>query len=216
MILPLIVLAAGASSRMGAPKPLLDFDGSSCLSLVLRAGAASRATSAVLVLGSEAEAVRKAADREEGSRSGWVSAVVNDRFREGQTSSVKAGLEALPGNADGFILLPVDHPLVTNVEIDALIARFEARPRGRSIFVAAHENERGHPVLFAASHRAPILELGDDEPLSGYTRIRDGETEQVPVDNPGVVRDMNTPEEYRAVLALYRAGRGAARDDVRL
>jgi len=101
----------------------------------------------------------------------------------------------------------VDQPLVSSQDLDALIARLEARPRGRTIFVATHDGRRGHPVLFGSSHRAPVLELSDDEPLSGYVRIREAEVETVPVENAGVVLEMNTPEQYERALALYRSRR---------
>ena len=66
-------------------------------------------------------------------------------------------------------------------------------------------------MLFSASHRSAILELGDDEPLREYIRLREGETEQVAMTNPGVMIDMNTPEEYQRLLALYRANASAAK-----
>lgn len=184
---------------MGQPKPLLDFDGETCISLVLSACAGSRADETVVVLGAEADRIRQSL-----ASDGPARILVNDRHGRGQTSSVKAGMETVSARTDGFVLLPVDFPLVTSADIDALISRFEARPRGRTIFIAAHESRRGHPVLFAAAHRAAVLELGDDEPLSSYIRLREGEVDQVPVDNPGVVAPMNTPGEYEAVLKAYR------------
>ena len=57
----------------------------------------------------------------------------------------------------------------------------------------------------AASHRSAILELGDEVPLHDYIRVREGETDQVPTKNPGVVAGMNTPEEYKRLLDLYHA-----------
>ena len=136
-----------------------------------------------------------------------VSIVVNESFDRGQTSSLKLGLEAASARTDAFVVFPVDHPLVESADIDALIARFEARPRGRSIFIATHENRRGHPALFKTTHRASILELGDDDPLSDYIRRREGEAEQVTTGNPGVVHGMNTPQDYEALLTSYRAMR---------
>jgi len=134
-----------------------------------------------------------------------IRVTVNERHARGQTSSFKAGLEQLAGGVDAFIVLPVDHPLVTASDIDELIARFEPRPRGRTIFIAAYEGTRGHPVLFSAGHRGAILEMGDDEPLHNYVRLREGECETVECDGPGVVMPMNTPEEYERVLSAYRA-----------
>ncbi len=206
--IPVIVLAAGSSRRMGGPKPLLDFDGRTCLSLVLSACLGSRAEETVLVLGADADLVRAAAENG-GKLPDSVSVVFNDRHASGQTSTLKAGLESIAGDADGFMILPVDHPLITSDDVDALIERIEMKPRGRTIFVACHENSRGHPVLFASSHRTNILELGDDEPLHDYTRVREAETDQIRVANIGVVSGMNTPAEYRRLLQIYRDRAGS-------
>jgi len=190
---------------MGRPKPLLDFDGRTCLSLVLSACEAARADDTILVLGYRADEVRASLETAGGGPHPGARICVNEQYERGQTASLKTGLEALPPSADGFIVLPVDLPLVTATDLDALIARFEPRPRGRTIFIATHETGRGHPVLFASRHRGPILELGDDEPLHNYIKLREGEVEQVMVDSPGVTMPMNTPEEYRRVLAVYRS-----------
>lgn len=193
---------------MGSPKPLLAFDGETCLSLVLRACLGSHADETILVLGADAALVRAELDSSVARTRGGLPAeprvVIHDRHERGQTSSLKSGLEAMSGRADAFLVLPVDHPLITSAEIDSLIDRFEERPRGRTIFIATHGGRRGHPVLFAASHRTPVLELADDEPLSGYIRLREGEVEQVEMESPWVTAGMNTPEEYQMLLTAHR------------
>ncbi len=198
---------------MGRPKSLLDFDGRTGLSLVMEACVRSLARETVLVLGA-GDTGRERQEAGSGRPDQPLKVVVNDRFMLGRTSSIKTGLEAISPGSDGFMIVPVDLPLVRSVDIDALISRQEAAPRGRTIFVATWEGQRGHPILFANAHKEHILELRDDEPLRDYVRVRQGETEQVPVDNDGVVASMNTPEEYAHVLAAYRdrAVRGRERD----
>jgi len=206
----IIVLAAGASRRMGKPKPLLAFGGETCLSLVLNACVRSHADETILVLGDQAERIRADIVARAGGRLPiGVSTVTNEGFDRGQTSSLKTGLEAASARADAFVVFPVDHPLVESSDIDALIARFEARPRGRSIFIATYESQRGHPTLFKMAHRASILELGDDDPLNAFIRLRQGEAEQVPSPNAGVVSGMNTQQDYERLLGIYMAMRAA-------
>ena len=178
--------------------------------MVLAACTGSRVEETVVVTGAEADLVRAdAARRNDGRIPEGIRFIINEHHENGQTSSLKTGLEALSRRSDGFVMLPVDHPLVTSVEIDALIEKFEEKPRGRTIFMATHDSKRGHPVLFASSHRTALLALGDDEPLHNYTRVRGGEIEHVAVDNPGILHGMNTPEEYEGLLAAYRAGQTA-------
>lgn len=187
---------------MGRPKLLLPFDGRTCLSLVVEACRGSRCDEGVLVLGSDAGALRASLTEEEARN---LTVAVNEQHARGQTSSLKSGLEAASPRSDGFIVLPGDIPLVTADDIDRLIERFEAHPRGRTIFIAAHEGRRGHPVLFSGVHREGLLAMPDDEPLNAWIRLHEGEVDQVPVDNAGVVMPMNTSDEYRAVLVVWRA-----------
>jgi molybdenum cofactor cytidylyltransferase len=200
---------------MGKPKPLLDFDGETCVSLVLAACGESRAAETVLVLGPYADRIQEEVLRTgTGEIPSTVKLIRNTHPENGQTSSLKTGLDGISGSSDGFLVFPVDHPLVTGADIDALIDRLEMKPRGRSIFVATYEDQRGHPVLFGASHRGSILELGDDEPLHNYVRVREGEIDSVPVPNPGVVRGMNTPDEYADLLAAYRQRQAQPQGDL--
>jgi molybdenum cofactor cytidylyltransferase len=199
---------------MGKPKPLLDFDGETCVSLVLAACRGSRVSETMVVLGPDADRIAEEVARSGGGVTpATVKLIRNTRPENGQTSSLKTGLEGMSGSSDGFIVFPVDHPLVTGADIDSLIDRIESKPRGRTIFVATYEDRRGHPVLFGASRRGPILELGDDEPLHTYVRVREAVIDRVPVANPGVVRGINTPEEYANLLAVYRQRAGQPQGD---
>jgi molybdenum cofactor cytidylyltransferase len=192
---------------MGRPKPLLPFDGRTCLSLVAEACRGSRSDETVLVLGADAGDVRAGLTDEDLVK---MTVVVNEQHARGQTSSLKTGLEGASPRSEAFVVLPVDLPLVLAGDIDRLIERFEAHPRGRTIFISAHEGRRGHPVLFSGVHRAGLLEMPDDDPLHAYIRLREGEVDQIPAGNEGLVLPMNTPEEYSHVLAVWRARQGGA------
>ncbi len=187
---------------MGSPKALLPFDGRTCLTLVTEACRGSLADQTILVLGADADRVAASLTPVETEA---LTIAMNERYERGQTSSVKTGLEAASPRSDACLILPVDLPLVTSADLDAVITRFEARPRGRTLFIATNEGRRGHPLLFTSAHRAPILELADEEPLSAYVRLHEGEVDQVPVNNPGLLLPMNTPAEYHVVLAAFRA-----------
>jgi molybdenum cofactor cytidylyltransferase len=201
---PVIVLAAGASSRMGSPKPLLDFDGVACLQLVLDACRDGGAQETIVVLGADADRVGGNLDPRPDLR-----LVVNGRPERGQTSSVKAGLEAVSPGSPGFFILPADHPLIEGPDLAILQARSEASPAGTSIWIPAFRGRRGHPVLFAASHREAILALEDRTPLRDYVRGREPAVEIVTAGNSGVVTGINTRAEYEAALAEMRRRRAA-------
>lgn len=198
---PVVVLAAGASRRMGRPKALLEFDGRSAIGLVVSACREAGCGPIHVVLGDGAEALRASVAREED-----VEIVINPDHERGQTCSVKAGLRALRGEAAGFLIFPADHPLVEAADILALRAAFEAQdPREGALPV--HGGRRGHPVLLAGRHREGILSLPDETPLHDYIRPRLPALAQVEVGNPWVVAAMNTPGEYAMAREAHRRRR---------
>ena len=110
-----IVLAAGESARMGRPKPLVPLSGRPLLSHVMSAVRGSRAGDVVVVLGHEAERVRREVPLD-GAR-----VVVNSRFAEGMSTSIRAGVNAVAPTSRAFLIVLGDEPLVTSATLDALI-----------------------------------------------------------------------------------------------
>jgi len=107
-----------------------------------------------------------------------------------------------PGT-EAFLNLPVDHPLVTGKEIDALIQAYRNRPGASKIFIPTFEGQEGRPVLFEMSLRQEILALDPDEPVNGIIEKFKDSISHVPVVNPYIMKDMDTPEEYRECLELF-------------
>ncbi|MBI3268939.1 MAG: nucleotidyltransferase family protein [Planctomycetes bacterium] len=208
-----VVLAAGLSTRMGGrPKPLLDFDGRTALELVLDACAGLVAPGAapglrpIVVLGHEARRVRETVDL-----SGVVT-VLNPEPARGRTSSLRAGLLCLPEEADGFLLFPVDGPLVLPATVRTLAERFEAGPAVDApgsplLVIPSLEHRRGHPVVVGRALLAEFLALGDDEPARAVVRRHEARILHVVVDDAGVLLDVDTPEDYARALELYRRRR---------
>ena len=192
-----ILLAAGLSVRMKSSKPLLDFGGMPLLSLLLEQCRQSLADSVVVVLGHEKERVLEQVDFS------GVQVVENPNYKSGQTGSFQRALEALAPETEAFLNLPVDHPLVTHREIDALIEAYRDRKDLSKIFIPTFEGQEGRPVLFEISLRQEFLALGPDQPVNGIIEKFRDSVSHVPVDNPYIVKDMDTPEDYRECLEIF-------------
>jgi molybdenum cofactor cytidylyltransferase len=190
-----IVLAAGASSRMGTPKALLDFDGRACLDLVLDACRGAGVSSIVLVTSPAGDAIR--------ARAGAVISATNEHPERGMLSSLQAGLGCLP-SCDAFLIFPVDYPLVPAGEIRRLIAAFAGH--GARIFVPSCQRRRGHPVLVDAALAPEYLALGEDGTARAVMVAHERELAYLETADDRVLMDMDTPADYQRCLARFRAG----------
>jgi CTP:molybdopterin cytidylyltransferase MocA len=191
-----IVLAAGASSRMGHPKAELTIGagGPTFLDAIL-ASLDAAGVAAVRVVVSEESGRR---------RNGGV---VNPNPAAGMLSSVHCGLRALPSGLDAVVLWPVDHPLVKPATVLAMIAAFRAG--GAPIVVPTHDGRRGHPVLFAARVVPELFGADASRGAAAVVRAHDDRLELAVTDR-GVLHDIDTPEDYaRLAGATDRASREA-------
>lgn len=195
-----VVLAAGASSRMGQPKALLDLGGASCVERVLAACRDGGAAAAILVTSPGGEAIR--------ARAAAVAELplvgaVNEHPERGMLSSLQAGLRALPADAAGFLLFPVDFPIVPAAEVARLMAAFAGRPAGRRIFMPSFDHRRGHPVLVDAGLAPAFLALPDGASARVVMAAHESEIAYVPAADDRVLLDMDTPEDYQRCLDRF-------------
>jgi len=198
-----IILAAGASSRMGRPKALLPIDGDTFVTRVCRTLLAAGIGDLVVVAGAEHHAITAAVD-EAGLR---VRVLENPRREEGQLSSVLTGLAVAdrPG-VDAVMVHLVDAPLVRPETVRAVL---DAYQRTRAPIVRPEVGGRhGHPVLFA---RRVFDDLRRADPAIGaraVVRAHAAEVCGVPVDDEGACRDIDTPEDFARLAASRPADQG--------
>jgi len=190
-----ILLAAGASSRMGSPKPLLDFDGRTCLEIAL--DAVGGLGSPIVVLGPGREEIFKRVDL------GAATIAINDQVESGQTASLKAALARLPASAEAFLFYPVDFPLVWRPEVETLVRAFGGP--GKDLLIPSHAMRRGHPVLCRRALAAEFLQLPDGAPARTVIHARPERLAYVEFAEAYILMDMDTPEDYAGCLEAYRA-----------
>jgi molybdenum cofactor cytidylyltransferase len=201
-----IILAAGASTRMGRPKALLDFDGKTALELALDAVAGVGRP--VVVLGPNHEEIEAAVDL----RGRSVRGALNLDVPSGQTASLLRGLSVLPANAEAFLFMPVDFPLVSAADVERLVEAYRAdRDARAAIFIPSHGMKRGHPVLCRRELAAELQALPAGAPAREVIHRDPGRIAYVEYPEAYVLMDMDTPEDYVRCLGAYRARNARSR-----
>ena len=190
-----IVLAAGESSRMGRPKPLLPLGDGTFLSQLLADLEASRVTRTLLVLGYHPEVILEAMPVV------VPLAVTNPDYQNGQLSSLHVGLHAVGEGPDAVLMCLADHPFIGREVIDLVIDGFERT--GLPIVVPTFEGRRGHPTLFARSLFRELLDAPLDQGARVVVRAHAPELLELPTTNRGILADVDTPEQYATWLAWW-------------
>jgi molybdenum cofactor cytidylyltransferase len=197
-VIAAIVLAAGTSSRMGRQKLLLPLaDGRPLVRVAVEQVVAAGVGDAVVVLGRDAEAVARALATLP------IRTVVNPRYAEGQSTSLRTGLDALRPGTEAAVIALGDQPLPDPAVIRRLVAVF--RTSGRPIVVPVYREGRGNPVLFAATLFDELRAVTGDQGGRGVIAGDPSRVAEVPVDTP-MPADIDTPEDYQA--ARRARGRG--------
>lgn len=194
-----VLLAAGESSRMGQPKPLLPWGGRTLVRYQVDALLEAGAAPVIVVLGPTTLGAEPLL-----TGLGRVRTVVNHRAPEGKTTSVRLGVEHVPDDAGGILLLAVDQPrtpAILRTVIDHHVTS------GALITHPTYQGRGGHPIVFSAS-LAPEL-LAVTEEAQGIRKVVSRNLEdlqRVELDDPMVRLDLNTMDDYRAALASYAPG----------
>lgn len=182
-----VVPAAGLSRRMGREKILLPFGRSTLLETILETLAAAGITDVVTVLRPD---LPEAAERagKAGSR-----VVFNPHPEEEMLVSIRLGIQAIPPEVNAVFIWPADHPAVSNVTIRTL-ARLAEPARA---LVPSYCSRRGHPALIGRQLLPEISRIPPREGLRHLWRMRPEVLLEIPVEDPGVVQNVDTPQDYR-------------------
>jgi len=169
---------------MGKPKALLPFRGRTFLENILDVIARSSIQNTVIVIGHHRDDITARLD--------LPNMVFNPNYEQGMVTSFQTGIRALPPDSAGAVLFLVDHPVVEAATIDALV-KSSAPDR---IVVPVFNGRRGHPVLFAQAVLQEILALPPSQGANIVVRRDPGRIVEVAVDSPGILIDVDTPEDF--------------------
>jgi molybdenum cofactor cytidylyltransferase len=184
-----VVLAAGASRRMGRPKPLVKLRGRTILQHVVANLRASQVDEIVVVLGYRAEEILPTLEGE-GCR-----VVVNPDYDQGMSSSLRQGLGAVHHQAQAVLIILGDQPYISSGIIDLLLGEYD---QGRhEIVVPTCGGQRGHPVIFSRKYWPELLSLEGDVGGREILHRHGSEVWPVEVGDPGILRDIDRPGDGR-------------------
>lgn len=188
-----VVLAAGASKRMGQTKQLLPIDGQPMVRRVAQAACQAALAQVVVVVGAEAEDVA-------GALSGLELKIVhNPAWEQGMSTSLRAGLGALRPEIEAALIILADQPGLTPAVLEALV---EAYLTSRAPIVAPfYRGRRGNPVLFA---RTLFAELGQVEGDRGGRALLvgyEGDVARIDLDDAAILLDVDTRRDYEGLCS---------------
>ena len=193
-MVPAIVLAAGASFRMGSPKALLRIGDETFVRRILGVLRDAGLPAAVVVArpGQAALAGQVAA-------AGFGRIIENPRADEGQLSSLIAGLDAIDQpDVEGALVTLVDVPCISTSAVSALLARMQTSPA--PVIRAVHNGAHGHPVIF---RRVLFDRLRHADPAVGAKAVlRAVPVDDVEVHEPGITHDVDTPADYERLRGI--------------
>jgi molybdenum cofactor cytidylyltransferase len=190
-----IVLAAGASSRLGRPKQLLGLGGKPVLQHVIDAAVTAPLDEVVVVLGHEAKEIAAAVRAK-----GVVRFAINPGYAEGQSNSLRVGLEAADARSGAALVLLGDQPGIRPDAIAAVVGAW--KEGGKMMIQAAYGGRAAHPTLFDRSVWTELEGMSGDE--GARSLLANRPEWRVTVEVGGQPPDdIDTEEDYQRVRAAF-------------
>lgn len=187
-----LVLAAGASSRLGQPKQLLPYKGTVMLDYVVQQFQnCSGLDELVVVLGANADDVRPKVNF------GHARTVVNPATGQGCSASYRVGIDACDPKVEAIVVLLGDQPGVQTETVGKVVDAW--RNRGGRIVLANYQGKKGHPMLFARELFEQMKELHGDKAVWKMVDQHPNWVVDVAIDSPAP-KDINTLEDYQSLV----------------
>jgi molybdenum cofactor cytidylyltransferase len=180
-----VILAAGGSSRMGKPKQMLEIEGKTLVSIVIENILSSIIDEVIIVTQSGLPLI---SDNEYPE----IKRVVNNAWQTGQSSSMKAGLNAADQKTDAVMFFMADQPMVEEDIINRLIIAFQETEK--PIICPLYNGKKGAPVIFKRRLFEELNLIQGDR--GGRDLLEVYPVEYVNIDIPLAAMDVDTPEEF--------------------
>jgi molybdenum cofactor cytidylyltransferase len=190
-----VVLAAGMSTRMGTLKQMLPFGKSTVLGSVIDSLRAASVDRIIVVLGHEAEKIRQSVS---GSKAEFV---VNEDYVLGMFSSVQAGVRTLTPDTETFLICLGDQPGIRGGTIRTLLETFSKC--GKGIGIPFADEDQGHPLFVSGKYLNELQLMAPTLTLKHFLSAHSTDTARLPVQDPAILRDIDTQADYESELRRY-------------
>ncbi|WP_192929578.1 nucleotidyltransferase family protein [Alkaliphilus serpentinus] len=187
-----IIMAAGFSRRFKEDKLLKLVGGVPTIERVIKAAIASSLDEIILIYRNHE--VKKIADRYA------IKAIVNENSHLGQSTSMKLGIRNSSKEAEGYLFMVGDQPLVESWVINRIIEEFKSSDK--SIIVPTYGSRRGNPSLFSASLKESLLEIQGDTGGRGLIEALEDDVGFLPIEAEYLGMDVDTKEAYEKITKL--------------
>jgi len=191
----LVILAAGKASRMGKPKQLLTYQGSSLIFHAVKIGLNSICKSVVVVLGAYKEQIKPEIDKLP------VQIVENPDWETGMSSSIRVGINAINQNnhnLDAVIIALADQPLINEAVFNQLIQKYQDTKN--KIIASAYNDIVGVPALFNQTLFSELINIQGDRGAKALMRKYRDEVLTIPI--PEAAIDIDTQDDYEKLLKI--------------
>lgn len=194
-----IIVAAGCSDQLRTFRPLMCISGKPMIRWLCDSLATARISPVVVVIGDHARQIEHCLEDTK------AVVVLNRQFQQtDMLYSVQLGLTQLKRNCDGVLIIPADMPLI-------LPSTFRTLKKAEApVFLPVYQGQTGHPIGIGRELFESLLKYKGEDGLHGYLAQTDAEPVLIPVEDEGILLDVNTEEDYHQALnlAAKRAGKG--------
>jgi molybdenum cofactor cytidylyltransferase len=174
---------------MGKLKPLLRFNDTTFLEHIISVLKASDVDGITVVLGAEAETVKKSVDLS------GTNVVINEHYQKGQLSSLIAAIKHCPQETRAILVCLVDNPFVTEEVVDKIIGKF--KETNNPIIVPVFNKRRGHPTLFSRSLFNELLNAPRDQGARYVVYSNEEKILELETSESGILISVDTPDDYK-------------------
>jgi molybdenum cofactor cytidylyltransferase len=185
-----VILAAGQSKRMGQPKLILPWGRQTVIQHVVNQLAAAGVEEIVVVTGGAREAV-------ESALTGCAVCLAHnpDYTRSEMLTSLQTGIRALPPSMQAMLVVLGDQPTIESTVVTQVVSHY--LESGGSLIIPSYQMRRGHPWLVERELWPDLLNMGPEQTMRDFLRLHESQIVYIQVDSPGILKDMDTPEDYQ-------------------